>query len=67
MKVTQTIQLDEQERLALQKAFSLIDKMSVLSRSSMNDVFKNLLNIAEISEEYEYEYLIKDSIEISEL
>lgn len=39
MKVTQTIQLDTHERLALQKTLSLIDKMAELTHSSMSDVF----------------------------
>lgn len=67
MKVTQTIQLDAEERLALQKTFSLIDKISVQTRSSMTDVFDNLLDIAELSDEYEYEYSITDFIDISKL
>lgn len=65
MKVTQTIQLDIHERLALQKTLSLIDKMAELAHSSMSDVFSSLIDMAEITEEHGYS--IKDLIEISEL
>ncbi len=54
MTTVQTIQLDDSERLALQKALGIIDKISGIANVSMGSVFDYFLDVAEIKDVYEY-------------
>lgn len=54
MITVQTIQLDDNERLALQKALGIIDKISGIANVSMESVFDYFLDVAEIKDVYEY-------------
>lgn len=54
MKVTQTIQLEDSERLAIQKVLALCDEVSDIAHCSMADVFDYLEGESEIIGEYEY-------------
>ena len=47
MKVTQTIQLNDDERLAIQKVLGLCDEISDIAHSSMANVFDYLIDTAE--------------------
>ncbi len=65
MKVTQTIQLEDKERMAIQKALGLCDEISDIARCSMNDVFRYLMDVSEVGDEYEYS--IGDTLNIAEI
>ena len=54
MKVTQTIQLQEDEKLAIEKVLGLCDEISELAHCSMRDVFDYLAGEADIVDEYKY-------------
>ena len=65
MKVTQTIQLEDNERLAIQKVLGLCDEISEIAHCSMREVFEYLTDMAEIVDEYKYS--IDDTIQIAEI
>lgn len=65
MKVTQTIQLEDNERLAIQKVLALCDEISEIAHCTMKDVFEYLTYTAEITGEYEYS--ICDTLYIAEI
>lgn len=65
MKVTQTIQLNDDERLAIQKVLGLLDEISNIAHSSMADVFDYLVDTAEIVGDFEYS--IRDTLYIAEI
>lgn len=54
MKVTQTIQLQYDEKLAIEKVLGLCDEISDLANCSMRDVFDYFAGEAEIIDEYKY-------------
>lgn len=54
MTITQTIQLDDSERLALQRALSIIDKISDVAKVSMDTVFNYFCESADVGKDYEY-------------
>lgn len=54
MITVQTIQLNDDERLALQKALGIIDKISDVAEVSMESVFDYFVDVAEIKDDYEY-------------
>ena len=65
MKVTQTIQLSEAERLAIQKVLGLCDEISEIAHCTMVNVFQYFEDVSEIVGEYEYS--IGDILQISEI
>ena len=65
MKVTQTIQLSDDERLAIQKVLGLCDEISDIAHCSMRDVFDYLTAEADIIEDYKYS--IGDTLYIAEI
>ncbi len=52
MTTVQTIQLDDSERLALQRTLGIIDRVSELARVSKENVFKYFWNVADIKGDY---------------
>ena len=58
MTTTQTIKLDDSERLALQKALFIIDNLAEIAEVSMESVFDYLFKVAVFKEDYR-EYHIK--------
>lgn len=54
MKVTQTIQLDDRERMAINKVLGLCDEISEIARCSMVDVFEHLVDHSNLAVKYEY-------------
>ena len=46
MKVTQTIELEDNERLAIQKVLGICDEISDIAHCSMVDVFDYLSEVA---------------------
>ena len=65
MTVTQTIQLDDNERLAIQKVLGLCDEISEIAHCSMVDVFRYLVEVSDIVDEYKYS--TKDTLNIAEI
>ena len=65
MKITQTIQLQDDERLAIEKVLGLCDEISELAHCSMRDVFDYLAGEAEIVDEYTY--CISNLLQIAEI
>ena len=65
MKVTQTIQLSDDERMAIQKALCLCDEISEIAHCSMRDVFDYLTAEAEYVDDYKYS--IGDTLYIAEI
>lgn len=65
MKVTQTIQLDDKERLAIQKVLELCDEISNIAHCSMVDVFAYLEGVSDIVGELKYS--IGDTLYIAEI
>lgn len=65
MKVTQTIKLQDDERLAIQKVLGLCDEISEIAHCTMTNVFDYLVGEAEIIDEYKYS--IKDTLYIAEI
>ena len=54
MKITRTIELDDQDRLTVCRFLKLADNVSDVARCSMDDVFLYLANQAEIQDNGEY-------------
>lgn len=54
MKVTQTIELEDNERLAIQKALGICDEISDIAHCTMTEVFEYLAGVAGIIDEYKY-------------
>lgn len=54
MKVTQTIELEDKERLAIQKVLGICDEISDIAHCSMVDVFEYLSDVAGVTGEYSY-------------
>ena len=54
MTITQTIQLEDNERLAIQKALGICDEISDIAHCSMVDVFEYLADVASIVGNYKY-------------
>ena len=65
MKVTQTIELDDKERLAIQKVLGLCDEISEISGVTMGNAFDYLISISEIIDEYKYS--IGDTLYIADI
>ena len=65
MKVTQTIQLNDDERLAIQKVLGLCDEISDISHCTMANVFDYLVDTAEIVGDFKYS--IRDTLYIAEI
>ena len=65
MKVTQTIQLNDDERLAIQKVLGLCDEISDIAHCSMSNVLDYLIDTAEIVGDFEYS--IRDTLYIAEI
>ena len=65
MKVTQTIELEDKERLAIQKVLGICDEISEIAHCSMVDVFNYLESIADCVGEYKYS--IGSTLHIAEI
>ena len=65
MKVTQTIQLEDEERLAIQKVLRICDKISDIAHCSMSNVFEYLTEMADIDGDCEYS--MGDTLYIAEI
>lgn len=65
MEVIQTIQLEDNERLAIQKVLALCDEISEIAHCSMANVFDYLIDVSEIVDEYKYS--IGDMLQIAEI
>lgn len=65
MQVTQTIRLDDNEKEILEKAFELIDRISDITKTSMNNVFDYLTEQADIRGQYDY--ILDNLIDLSDL
>lgn len=65
MKVTQTIQLDDRERLAIQKVLGMCDEISDIAHCSMEKVFAYLMDASELGDDYCY--TIGDTLNIAEI
>lgn len=65
MTVTQTIQLEDKERLAIQKVLGLCDEISDIAHCSMVDVFRHLVGVSDIVDDYKYS--TKDTLHIAEI
>lgn len=63
MTTVQTIQLDDSERLALQKALGIIDRVSDITKVSMDSVFDYFCENADIGKDYEYHIKALHNIE----
>ena len=60
MLTTQTIELNDNERLTLQKALGIIDDIATIANTSVDNVFEYLCEVAEIAENKgKHEYFIK--------
>ena len=60
MTTTQTIELNDKERLTLQTALEIIDDISAIANTSVDNVFEYLCEVAEIAEtKGKREYSIK--------
>ena len=65
MKVTQTIQLQDDERLAIEKVLGICDEIADIAHCSAKDVFDYLAEEAEIVADYTY--CINNMLQISEI
>ena len=65
MKVTQKIQLDDKERLAIQKVLEICDEISDIAHCTMMDVFAYLESEANIIGNYKYS--VGDTLDIAEI
>lgn len=65
MKVTQTIQLKEDERLAIRKVLGLCDEIADIAHCTIPTVFHYLLDMSDIIGDYEYS--IGDTLQIAEI
>ena len=65
MKVTQTIQLQEDECEAIEKVLALCDEISTIAHCSMRDVFDYLSAEAEIVGDYDY--VMTNILQIAEI
>ena len=65
MKVTQTIQLQDDERLAIEKVLGLCDEIADIAHCSAKAVFNYLAEEAEIVADYTY--CISNMLEIAEI
>ena len=65
MNITQTIQLQEDERLAIEKVLGLCDEISEIAHCTMANVFDYLVGEAEIVDEYTY--CISNFLQIAEI
>ena len=66
MKVTQTIQLNDDERLAIQKVLGLCDEISGIAHCSMVDVFRYL--VEGVSDNVDdYKYITEDTLYIADI
>ncbi|SDB15274.1 hypothetical protein [Eubacterium oxidoreducens] len=54
MKVTQTIELTDAERITVQKFLKLSDDISSMTRISMSDVFEYFVDNADIQDDDTY-------------
>jgi len=54
MTTVQTIQLDDSERLALQRALGIIDEVSVVANVSKENVFKYFWRVADVKGDYDF-------------
>lgn len=54
MTTTQTIELNDKERLTLQGALGFISDMAAIANTSANNVFEYLCEVAEIKDNREY-------------
>lgn len=54
MITTQTIELNDNERLTLQKALGIICDMSAIANTSASNVFEYLCEVAETKDNREY-------------
>ena len=60
MLTTQTIELNDKERLTLQNALGIIDDIATIANTSVDNVFEYLFEVAEIAEtKGKHEYFIK--------
>ncbi len=66
MTTTQTIELNDSERLALQKALGIIDNIAVIVNVPKSNVFDYLCEVAEIDDDANA-YLIKALHNIKEI
>ena len=65
MKVTQTIQLEDKERLAIQEVLGVCDEISEIAHCTMVDVFNYLESISDYIGEHKYS--IGDILRIAEI
>ena len=65
MIVTKTIQLSDEERQIIEKALGLIGEMSESANNTMTNVFKHLVKISEIVDDFKY--LAPNTIYIDEI
>lgn len=65
MKVTQTIELNDKERLAIQEVLGICDEISDIAHCSMVGVFEYLSDIAGVIGEYKYS--IGDTLNIAKM
>ena len=65
MEITQTIKLEDKERLAIQKVLSLCDEISDIAHCSMSNVLDYLIDTAETVGDFEYS--IRDTLYIAEI
>ena len=54
MKITRTIELDDTDRVTVQRFLKLTDRISDIARCSMDDVFLYFSNQAELMDNGEY-------------
>jgi hypothetical protein len=65
MKVTQTIELEDNERLAIQKVLEICDEISDIAHCSMVGVFEYLTDVADVIGDYKYS--IGDTLYIAKM
>lgn len=51
MKITRTIELDDKDRLTVERFLNLVDKVSDVARCSMDDVFLYFADKAELTDD----------------
>ena len=54
MITTQTIELNDSERLTLQKALGIIEEIATIASTSISNVLDYLYDVAESKGDYEY-------------
>lgn len=64
MKITQTVELNDNERIAIQRTLKIIDKISDATNKSMSDIFEYFADKAELSKD---EWLIGGYHDITEM